>query len=244
MAEQQAKTPEQEKEEQEKAEREKRERLNRRINFYVMRHMWQVIRGRNASNRIYECLEISRERYTRAIKTGAIRCSASELDKWEQLTGISKKIFQGEDIFVWYDRNDVGKPKQDIDIAVSLDQWKRLFAWREHKELDGVVISDKEGTAIQKKIHRKMKDAVRMDRSTHHFFQLCYFLEKDKPAPLQEPDSRLKGIQQVLETLTFSLAEDCSINLLEDTLKLLKHKQSMVNGVLVYRREKAREENS
>lgn len=225
----------QEQEEKKKEEQRKREcRLNKKINFYVMRHMWQVIRGRNAANRIYECFGISRQRYSRAIETGHIRCSASELDKWEQLTGISKKIFQGEDIFTWHTQDS-------MEEAVSAIEWKKLFAWRGYEKIEGKEVDDKEGRALQEKIHKDMKKAARYDRNTHHFFRLCYFLEKDKPAPLQESDLRLKGVQQALRTLTFSLADDCSIELLEDTLKLLNNKRTMVNGIIVYRKEKQKD---
>lgn len=239
MAEQE-KQEKEEKKRKEKEEKEKKEqhekvcRFNKKINFYVMRYMWQVIRGRNATDRIYECFEISRQRYTRAIETGHIRCSAGELDKWEQLTGISKKIFQGEDIFTWHTQDSMKE-------AVTADEWEKLFAWRTYELIGGKQVDDKEGKALQEKIHKNMKNAARYDRVTHHFFRLCYFLEKDKPAPLQEPDSRLKGIQQALRTLTFSLADDCSIGLLEKTLELLTEKYTMVNGIIVYRKEKQKD---
>lgn len=232
-----------EQEQEKKRERLKQQRFNRRINFYVMRYMWQVVRGRNATDRIYECLGMSRERYTRAINTGSIRCSSGELDKWEQLTGISKKIFQGEDIFVWHDKNEQGHPGNKAN-AVSMEQWKEFFAWKGQEEVDGQpVVSEKRGKSIEKTIRVKLKNASRTDRDTHHFFQLCYFLEKNKPSPLQESASRLKGIQQALKTLTFSLADDCDIELLTKTVKLLNEKSNMIRGIITYHTEKKKEED-
>ena len=75
--------------------------MNRRINFLVMRKMWQKIRGRakkNSGNRetIYQAFGMSRERYTRAINGEKIRFSQKELKELVERTGVSAEIFQGK----------------------------------------------------------------------------------------------------------------------------------------------------
>jgi len=177
---------------------------------------------------------MSRERYTRAINLGNIRCSTGELEKWEQLTGISKKIFSGEEVFTWHIKGaDKTQP------AISEEDWKKLFAWRNGQTIAGSLIPQKTGMALQKQIHDSMKNADRKDnRNTWNFYRLCYFLEQDRPASLKEPDDKLKGIQEVLETLTFDLADMCGLEYLRALKEVMDRKQEMITGILVYKAEK------
>lgn len=225
MAEQkQAKTPEQEK--KEKEQREQEYRFNRQINYYIMRHMWQVIRGRNANDRIYECFGMSRERYTRAINTGKIRCSNEEAKRLEQLTGISRKVFLGEE------RINCRLPNKK-EPAIPEEAWRKLFAWRNNTTKDNEA-----GENLKKQIHNRLKRASKTDTDTFHFFQLCYFLKENKPAPLKKPDEQMRVSRYALRTLTFELLMSCDMLQLQEMNKLLQEKLEMVNGIMTYRKER------
>lgn len=226
MAEQaQGKTPEQEKKEKEKQELEYR--FNRQINFYIMRHMWQVVRGRNANDRIYECFGMSRERYTRAINSGKIRCSDEEAKQLEQLTGVSGEVFQG------VERIEFHSKKSDV----SQEEWGKLFAWRNGEEINGEKIDEKTGSALEKKIHTALKEANRTDTDTRHFYRLCYFLKRSRPAPLYGADKQIRVIRHALGTLSFELALSCDIKQLRQIKTLLQEKTRMLDGIIVYREE-------
>lgn len=232
MAEQaQGKTPEQEKEEKEKQELEYR--FNRQINFYIMRHMWQVVRGRNANDRIYECFGMSRERYTRAINSGKIRCSDEEAKQLEQLTGISRKVFQGIERIEFHTLSKTTEP------AISPEEWKQLFAWRNNETSDNEA-----GKKLQKEIHKKLKNSRKTDTTTYHFFRLCYFLKANRPAPLREPDAQMRTIRQALKTLSFDLALSCDTEQLKQTKTLLQEKLRMLDGLMIYREERRKARGS
>lgn len=205
-------------------------RFNRQINYYIMRHMWQVVCGRDASDRIYECFGMSRQRYTNAIKTGKIRCSDEEAKRLEQLTGVSMKVFKGEEKIELY-FSDGTTP------AISQEEWEKLFAWRNYVPFNGEIIGDKTGKEIEKEIHRKLKDASREDINSYHFYRLCYFLDRRKPAPLHKPDEQIRNIKHAIDTLSFELAVSCGMEQLKEIRNLLQEKSKMVSGIMIYRVE-------
>ena len=74
------------------------QKLNRQVNYFIMRRMWQVIRGRSADDTIYKAFETSRERFTRVINTGVIRYGKGELAGLRQLTGFRGYIYRRDTI--------------------------------------------------------------------------------------------------------------------------------------------------
>lgn len=207
--------------------------FNRQINFYIMRHMWQVIHGRNANDRIYECFGMSRQRYSNAIKSGKIRCSNDEAKKLEQLTGVSRKVFQGIERIECYGTKSNGP-------AISQEEWVKLFAWRNGEQINGERIDGDTGKALQKAIHKKLEDADRTNTNTYHFFRLCYFLKENRPAPLHGADEQMRIIRHALSTLSFELAKSCDTKQLKATIDLLRQKLKMANGIMTYREEESK----
>ena len=111
----------------------------RQINFFIMRYMWQVIRGKAKANgnNIYLDFEINRERYTRAIDTGRIHISKDEKNKLQERTGIRPEIFTGEVRFKLPNPNS----KDSNTELITVDDWKQLFELRQarknaHQEIE------------------------------------------------------------------------------------------------------------
>ena len=75
-----------------------REAKQRQINYYVMRHMWQVIRGRGSGS-IYSFTGFSRQRYTRALDGLYLRISDEDQQYIKKYTDLDIKIFTGEKRF-------------------------------------------------------------------------------------------------------------------------------------------------
>ena len=107
-----------------KALSDKDKQFNRQINYFIMRYMWQVVRGRNSQDTIYLAFGTSRARYTRVIDTGAIRYGVGELAGLQQVTGLRKEIFTGE---VRFDCPVPIKPGSDELTSITTKDWEEMF---------------------------------------------------------------------------------------------------------------------
>ena len=72
---------------------ESEQQLNCQINFFIMREVWNITRGRATKDKeinrtIYEALGIRRERYSRAIDIGVIRLTKDEVKRLVEQTGV------------------------------------------------------------------------------------------------------------------------------------------------------------
>ena len=206
---------------EEKSQKEQ-ERLNRQINFFIMRYMWQVVRGRGKGT-IYDMLYTSRERYTRVIDSGIIRFKAGELDKWHELTGISKDIFTGTEVFRCIYK------EQDTQKEITQEEWEDYFVWRNGEKEKG---SDQ---TILKNILNKLNNSVKDNPNNREFYALCYYLQSMKPAPLQTPDDVIKRILAYLNVLSFQYLDSCSYQKLEEMYSTLKEKYSMTTKIYQYK---------
>ena len=99
---------------------EQKKQFNRRVNYFIMRYMWQVIHGRSRGDgdTIYDAFNTSRERYTRIINTGVVRYGRNELADLQQITGLRKEIFTGEERFICPYKGENG------EVQITEQDWK------------------------------------------------------------------------------------------------------------------------
>lgn len=126
---------------------EEEKKLNRQINYFIMRYMWQVVRGRGGNDTIYTTFNMSRERFTRIIDTGVVRYTKNELSWLVEKTGISQRIFTGEERFRCYSKkkNNQGECPE----LLSTVDWENLFDLRDKRKEQSSSVSI-QNTAVNK----------------------------------------------------------------------------------------------
>lgn len=235
-----ARKEQKEQEKKQEQERKKKMAFNRQINYFIMRYMWQVIRGRSAEESIYLAFDMSRERYTRIIETGKVGYGKNELAFLGGKTGIPQKIFTGEIRFTFPD-------KQGNDTITDAE-WKRLLELREirktkradmkAKESRGTLTdadradynqSQSEYKEAEKAIEEKLQKAPRKGDSP--FQRLCSFLKNGYGSRLEV----IQEVKQALAHIKVTLLDECSKSELQQLCQVLERKQKMVNTVFDYR---------
>ena len=221
----------------------KDKQFNRQINYFIMRHMWQVIRGRkrNDGDTIYDAFSTSRERYTRIINTGTVRYGKGELDGLQQSTGLRKEIFTGDARFECsYSVKTKGGMTQQ---TITTEEWVELFKWRRERSNNRgeKPKQEKKQETCQDVIYNKLKRVPRDDINNWDFYRLCFYIKNMKAAPLRESTGKLREIETAIKELSFSLLDGCEEGQLQKFQKLLREKQNLVNAIIVYRKAKKEE---
>jgi len=236
-------------EEQKQREKEKKQAIeatrlkNRKINFFIMRYMWQEIKGRSADDTIYLCFGMTRERYTRIIDTGKVRYRENEVEDLEHHTGIPRKIFTGEERFTC--KNEKA---EEIISSVTWDDFvnrrhkriilnEKLKKSKEKNEANEVIENIEKALAkarkdykiIEGQVEEQIKMATRKGDSSFH--RLCAFLKNGYGIRLE----RLHDVYSALAYLGFDLLNECSKTELNQLSKALSQKMKMTNAVLMYR---------
>ncbi len=206
-------------------ERKQREQLNRKINYFIMRRMWQVIRGRSSTDTIYAAFATSRERFTRVINTGIIRYGKGELEYLVRITGVRREIFTGKARFKCPYKNAENTLVKDITEA----EWAGLFSGDDGK-LNAL-------SPAKKEIYEHLDMAKIFDTNNRDFYRLCYFLRKGKPVPDKGSTEYLKEIENAIQGLSFSVLDNYEPAKLEDLHQLLKEKYKLVDGILFYKKQ-------
>lgn len=219
--------------EQEQQAEKERKRFNRQINYFIMRYMWQVIRGRSSNDNIYLTFNTSRERYTRIIDTGRVRYGTGEVSGLHQLTGLRDEVFHGDVRFKCPHRES--GQKDDI----TQEQWEELFVWRkEQRERRRAGETGKEQGNIQKLIYKYLRDVDRNNVDNVDFYRLCYFLRENEPSPVRPMSETVRAINKSISGLTFDLLDKCEAGQLRSLQKLLKEKSNLITGMIVYKEAK------
>ncbi len=239
--------------------------FNRQINFFVMRYMWQRIRGRspwNSGDTVYNALNIRRERFTRVIDAGTIRYGKGELDWLEKTTGIQRKIFTGEVHFAC----GYVLAKNDGVEVITEDRWHRLFDWRKEMkearaELGTMDQSERsqveqakknieelaKGKEIQERVCRQLELARRTKEayakrtqgpSNVDFRHMCYFFEKREAAPTETVTEAITDIEQAINALGVEMLEQCTDKQLQGLSDSTSQWVALINSILVYRKAK------
>jgi hypothetical protein len=205
---------------------------NRRVNYFIMRYMWQVIRGRNPDDTIYLAFDTSRERYTRIINTGTVRYGVGELDGLQQLTGLRREIFTGEARFECPYQVQVGKAEKS---SLTENQWRAMFNWRDATKRKGRGAADNK----QSEICKALSEVARTDISNNDFYRLCYFIKNNRAAPIRALSDQVRGVETVIRGLSFEMLDECDLSQLNALMKLMKSKTNLINGIIIYKKAKA-----
>ena len=206
---------------------EQKKQFNRRVNYFIMRYMWQVIHGRSRGDgdTIYNAFNTSRERYTRIINTGVVRYGRNELADLQQITGLRKEIFTGEERFICPYKGENG------EVHITEQDWKD---WdKERKEGQEKV--------VQKKIWECLKKVSRTNIENREFYRLCFYLKNMEPAPSKTSPETLRHIMTEINQLSFSLLDGCQVGQLQKLQKLLKEKNALISSMIVYKNARDKE---
>ncbi len=231
-------------------------KFNRQINFYIMRYMWQVIRGRSPSGKnatIYAELDTSRGRYTRIVDGENIRISKNELDTWVKKTGLPGGVFTGDIRIecVQY----VTERKQVVPKTVTPQEWNELFSLRKKRKKaydykETTNKTDDEDVKISEEAHSKAKNAYadkekelqlrlrcakRLDTDHKEFSKLCYWLKHLEAAPAKLQDEDVRTVTKALKSLTFRKLDDCELGPLEILMKALQEKAKLAKTIFDYK---------
>lgn len=219
--------------EQEQQAVEDRKRFNRQINYFIMRYMWQVIRGRSSNDNIYLTFNTSRERYTRIIDTGRVRYGNGEVSGLHQLTGLRQEVFRGDVRFKCPHR------ESDQKDDITQEQWEELFVWRkEQRERRRAGETGKEERNIQKLIYKYLRGVDRNNVDNVDFYRLCYFLKENEPSPVRPMSETVRAINKSISGLTFDLLDKFETGQLRSLQKLLKEKSNLITGMIIYKEAK------
>ena len=206
---------------------EQKKQFNRRVNYFIMRYMWQVIHGRSRGDgdTIYDAFNTSRERYTRIINTGVVRYGRNELADLQQITGLRKEIFTGEERFICPYKGENG------EVQITEQDWKD---WdKERKEGQEKV--------VQKRICECLKKVSTTNIENIEFYRLCFYLKNMEPAPSKTSPETLRHIMTEINQLSFSLLDGCQVGQLQKLQKLLKEKNALISSMIVYKNARDKE---
>lgn len=243
LSEEEKKPREEQKErEKEKKKAEEARRLkNRRINYFVMRYMWQVVRGRSGDDTIYNAFGMSRERYTRILDTGKVRYRKNELEELVHHTGIPRTIFTGEERYTCLNAKgeEIVSPDTWDDFVKCRDA-KRTSRDRLNKSMEetgepneryvtALNKASEDYKTIQEKVEGLLKEATRKGDTSFH--RLCAFLKNGYGIRLE----RIQDVYSALKYLNFDLLNECHKDELNQLYKELSRRMKLVNAVLTYR---------
>lgn len=215
-------------------------KFNRQVNYFIMRYMWQVVRGRKreTGDTIYDAFNTSRERYTRIINTGIVRYFKGELGSLQQCTGLRKEIFTGD---VRFECPYKIKTKDGVvQKTITIEDWVKLFEWRSNRGSDTGDKAHKKKTC-QNEICDRLKLVPRNDMDNWDFYRLCFYLKNMEAAPLKVSADKLREIETTIKELSFSLLDRCEVGQLQKLQKLLKDKQTLISAMVVYKNAKDKE---
>lgn len=219
-------------------------RINRQINFFIMRHMWQVICKKSAKDQydtIYDNFDMSRVRYEKFINGEDIRWKVIEtqtkgkfyeLDWLAHITGISKDIFNGDSRFSIKGISD--EQWDNLALAlVKVDAKKKKEV--SPKEREAELQKKKDNDKLKRWIKSAMEKGDRQDSNNYHFYNLCYYLKERRPNLAPKENITLKTVSSVLKSVTLETLENADIQALKEFIQLLKTSTDKASTIQKYR---------
>lgn len=234
-----AKKEQKEQEQKQARERKKKMAFNRQINYFIMRYMWQAIRGRSAEESIYLAFNMSRERYTRILETGKVRYGKNEVTFLWEKTGIPQEIFTGETRFTIPDEQGNKITEKEWEDLFELREMRRIKrAYMKNMETKGRLKEEdrtdyNQSQSDYKKAERDIEKKLQEDpgKGDSPFQRLCSFLKNGYGSRLEV----LQEVKQALARIKVTLLDECSKAELQQLYKVLDQKSRMINAVFVYR---------
>lgn len=199
--------------------------MNRRINFLVMRKMWQKIRGRakkNSGNRetIYQAFGMSRERYTRAINGEKIRFSQKELKELVERTGVSAEIFQGKTYFQF--------------DAISQQDWEKLFKLRDTDMKQARIYEHN----LYEQMQKSDMDIVR----NPDLYRFAVYVQSMAPVTDLRLEREMQETIDWMKKTSVRKLERCEPGILQEYLSELEKQMDIVRTLVHYRELKQESE--
>ena len=196
-------------------------RLNKQINYYIIRRMYQIHHGRDAENTIYNVFDTSRARFTRVIDTGAIRYYKGEIEELAKKTCIDTRYFTGEYRFLI--RN------------MSEDDWKEFFLRRKDRAKSKIAKGDYE--AIEKTVKRKIYDsrAPKLNENKG-LFALCYFCKNGRGMPLDGGGEQYSSLMAILKEYDIYRLQQYDSKALKGLMDELSDKVRLISAIITCRK--------
>lgn len=199
------------------------QRLNRQINYYIMRYMWQVLRKHNAESTVYDALNIERGRFTRAIDYGTIRCDKKLLDAIEEKTGIDRMYFTGERRF--------------LIPNLSKDDWKELFKLRKIKRTRA---NDKTAAGDYALKEQRVKTLIKKNYNPNSeenigLYSFCYYYAYNKKAPKDDTSRQFSSLMAIIKEYDVDRLDQYNDKTLLDLAKALSDEAKLINAMLTCR---------
>lgn len=208
---------------------EKQEQNNRvRINFYIMRKMWQFIKGRapkgQSQSTIYSAFNMARGQYTRAIDYGNIKLSQNKIHNLTLMTGLNADIFRGKKTF-------------QIN-GLSETDWSEFLEERNDKQ--------KTDRVKQKQIIQALETALQNDPENEDFSKLCYYLNNGRKMTYTPVSQLINESIVIIQKITFEHINQLSIAELKNYQDALKGQYELVTRVYHYKllENKAKAQNT
>lgn len=190
------------------------ESLNRRVNFFIIREMWKIIRGRqtkNSRNDVYTATGISRNRYTRLLDGEPIRMTQTERDFIEEYIGVRTTLTAGKEMF-------------KIN-GLSREIWENYFESR-------VSVEGRD-------LYRKIKNALIQAKSYEamanpDIYRLCLAINKGKSSGNAQ-EVVIISIIEKLKLNTVEGLEWVSEEVLNKYIRILEKQIELCKAVLIYK---------
>lgn len=216
---------------------------NMQINYFVMRYMWQLIRGRSKTETIYNEFDMSRVRYTRILNAENVRYAQKELNRLVYITGLPESIFTGKSRFTF-----VNSKGEEI---IAENTWKQWCEWREKKgknrkqeALDEKLNEEpSNGKSTQDTICACLNEAAKQveenaGSQNWEFYQLCYYLSEQKPAPKNDPELQIKRAKIAIQELSFETLDSCNVARLKELSNEMRKKYDLIKAIMTYKSAK------
>lgn len=223
------------------------ERLNRKINYFVIRSMWQIAHGRGG-NSVYSVLGMSRERFTRVLELGNIKYRKGEVEKLATTLNVSPGILEGKSRFQFFTKAD--RNNEDISRV----SWKTLFNLRESRvtyreKMKLAVRGSDEWEQARKQLEEKQKEYSELrdvilaklkeyedkgytDRDLNQLYQ---FMKRG----WTNKDMCLRNFETVMSSLDIHVLEQCNINELRNLKRCVAIKNELITALIVYKKHKS-----
>ena len=222
------------------------ERVNRQINYFVMRTMWQIAHGRGG-NTIYSLLTMSRERFTRVIELGTVKYRKGEAEKLASILNVSTSILEGKVRFGFFTKNRTDKEE------ITEKDWARLFALRRVRAVlreEMHILTKGSDTWKRKKEHlekiqelyAKQRDDIckrlkefenngYTDKNLNQLYQLMKRGWTNKDACLCQFDA-------AMNSLDINILEACKVSELQKLKHVIAKKNQLITALIIYKQAK------
>ncbi len=197
------------------------------VNLYIIRYIsYHIKKASDFSNdeeslkSIYEKLHISRQRFGRINKGFAFEMTRDEAEHITNMFGIGKKYF-------------IEEPQEILDIGVTEADWKCFYEARYKVKFKNIDYK-KSGKAekIKKALKELTSDWEKKLAQQDPMYAINYYFRHGRKF---DNFSKLQALETILNSITYEVWENLSIESLEKYKKLLEDHCRYVNAFITIR---------